>query len=398
MTAVSKAAAPVYAAACIVCGAPAPVPVLEVPHVVVETSRLWKSREYAESAQTRVIHLAFCASCGHVFNLSFDRTAVVYDGNYEASQMFSPKFRDYAVGLARALVDSYGLFGKHVIEIGGGKGDFLRLICKSGDNQGTNIDPGAPVTDLDDLGDITHVAEYYGDHHSGLAGDLYCTRHTLEHVWDPAEFVRRLRRAIGRRRIPVYIEVPSMNYVIRDDAIFELIYPHCSYFTRHSLTRLCSNAGFEVLQLREEFDGQFLGAWLIPRTGTGSSSIYVAEVEDLSEAVRQFAQRFRAKVRAMQMKLERCARNHRRVVMWGAGAKAVTFTNLADRGKQIEYLVDLNPRKVGTYMPKTAQAIVDPAFLREYRPDVVMVTNPVYEDEIRHSLEDLGVRADIEFV
>jgi hypothetical protein len=387
------------ALSCIVCGVPAPESIIEIPNIVVETSRLWSTREYAESAQARTIELGFCTSCGHIFNLTFDPSAVVYDQSYEASQMFSPKFRDYANGLANDLIHSHGLFGKHILEIGGGRGDFLRLVCEKGGNQGSNVDPGAPKTkDTNDQDDIEHYAEYYGEQHAHLAKDLVISRHTLEHVWHPDEFVRQLRRSIGKRRVPVYIEVPNMEYILRRNAVFEIIYPHCSYFSRHSLMRLCGNAGFEVLEMRDEFDGQFLGAWLAPRTGTGSRTLHVAEIASVSSAVGEFTRRFNSIIRTMQQKLDACAQEHKRVVMWGAGAKAVTLTNLADREKQIEFLVDVNPRKVGTFMPRTAQRIVDPEFLKDVAPDVVMVTNRVYELEIRQSLSDLGVKAEVELV
>jgi hypothetical protein len=385
------------ASACIVCGVPAPEPIIEISNIVVETSKIWSTREHAAAAQTSTLELGFCTSCGHIFNLTFDPDAVAYDQSYEASQMFSPRFRDYASGLADALIHSHGLFGKRVLEIGGGKGDFLRLICESGSNEGINIDPSAPQSDASGDG-IEHIAAYYGDEHRDLAADLVVTRHTLEHIWHPDMFVRQLRRAIGKRHVPVYIEVPNMEYILRENAVFELIYPHCSYFTRHSLMRLCGNAGFEVLEMRDEFGGQFLGAWLAPRTGTGSRTMYVAGLEELTVLAREFARHFAATIRALQEKLNSCAETHQRVIMWGAGAKAVTLTNLADKTRQIEYLVDVNPRKVGTFMPKSAQPIVDPGFLREHRPDVVMLTNAVYADEIRESLHGLGVAAAIELV
>jgi hypothetical protein len=386
------------ASACIVCGVPAPEPILEISDIVVETSRLWSTREYAEAAQMRNLELGFCTSCGHVFNLTFDPTAVEYDHGYEASQMFSPRFRAYADGLADALIQSHGIFEKRVMEIGGGKGDFLRLMCEKASNEGINIDPGAPLQSPAGDEALTHIAAYYGDEHVGLTADLVITRHTLEHIWQPAAFVRQLRRAIGNRRVPVYIEVPNMEYILRENAVFELIYPHCSYYTRNSLMRLCGNAGFEVLELRDEFEGQFLGAWLSPRVGTGSRTMHMADIEELSSAVRTFARRFAATIRHTQERLAACGSMHQRVVMWGAGAKAVTLTNLADKGRQIEYLVDVNPRKVGTFMPKTAQAIVEPSFLRESAPDVVMLTNAAYESEIRQELEHLGIAPEVELV
>jgi hypothetical protein len=46
-------------------------------------------------------------------------------------------------------------------------------------------------------------------------------------------------------------------------------------------------------------------------------------------------------------------------------------------------------------MPTTGQRIIAPAFLEEYRPDVVIVMNPIYRDEIEHDLDRMALRPEI---
>jgi hypothetical protein len=62
--------------------------------------------------------------------------------------------------------------------------------------------------------------------------------------------------------------------------------------------------------------------------------------------------------------------------------------------RAIECVVDINPRKQGRYVAGTGQRIVPPEFLRDYRPGVIIVMNPVYRDEIREMTERLGVTAE----
>ena len=82
-----------------------------------------------------------------------------------------------------------------------------------------------------------------------------------------------------------------------------------------------------------------------------------------------------------------------RVVVWGGGAKGVTFLNTLKTQDQIEYVVDINPRKQGRYVPGTGQQIVPPEFLRDYQPDVVIVMNPIYKSEIEQIIKGLGLTA-----
>jgi hypothetical protein len=58
---------------------------------------------------------------------------------------------------------------------------------------------------------------------------------------------------------------------------------------------------------------------------------------------------------------------------------------------QIRYVVDINPRKQGKYVPGTGQQIVAPEFLREYRPEVLILANTVYKSEIQKTVKALGI-------
>jgi hypothetical protein len=82
-------------------------------------------------------------------------------------------------------------------------------------------------------------------------------------------------------------------------------------------------------------------------------------------------------------------------VLWGSGSKGVAFLTTLGVGESIDYAVDINPHRQGSYMPTTGQRIVAPAFLAEYRPDVVIIMNPVYRDEIARDLERMALRPEV---
>ena len=85
-----------------------------------------------------------------------------------------------------------------------------------------------------------------------------------------------------------------------------------------------------------------------------------------------------------------------KVVMWGGGSKAVAFLSTLEAyrapiAKRIKCVVDINPRRQGTYLPAVVQKIVAPAELRELKPDLVLVMNPVYEQEICETVCAMGL-------
>jgi hypothetical protein len=57
--------------------------------------------------------------------------------------------------------------------------------------------------------------------------------------------------------------------------------------------------------------------------------------------------------------------------------------------------VDINPRKQGKFIAGSGQEIVAPDFLRTYRPDLVIVMNPIYQEEIGRELAQMGVSAQL---
>jgi hypothetical protein len=82
------------------------------------------------------------------------------------------------------------------------------------------------------------------------------------------------------------------------------------------------------------------------------------------------------------------------VFVWGAGAKGVTFCNLADPDcSHVTAVVDVNPAKQGKFLPGTGHAIVSPADAKN--AVAVLVLNPNYFAEVRSAAECLGLRAEV---
>jgi hypothetical protein len=84
-------------------------------------------------------------------------------------------------------------------------------------------------------------------------------------------------------------------------------------------------------------------------------------------------------------------------VVWGAGAKGVTFLNLLrlTAGSGVDWVVDINPRKQGHFAPLMGQRIVGPDFLLENPPQLVIVLNPEYELEVRSMINDRGIDCEV---
>lgn len=384
---------------CRVCSSPEIEMFFEIPEFPTLSSVLLSTPEAARQWPKAPIRLGFCHDCGWIGNTAFDVGLLSYGEHYENSLHHSAVFQRYADRLARHLLRRFHLYGKDVIEIGCGQGDFLHTLCRLGENRGVGFDPAFSPERARPNGrhDIRFVRDYYSPTYKDYCCDFLCCRHVLEHIDDPKAFLGNIRSALdGRPKAKLYFEVPSALYTLRDMGIWDPIYEHHSYFSRQALRRLFATSGFRVLSLRERYAGQFLclDAALAPAGGDNSRTA-ARHLLRLGRDVRRFAGVYRRKVERRRSWLRAARRSGRKVVLWSAGTRAVNFLNVFREEPAIEFVVDLNPFKQGMFIPGTGQRIVSPEFLRAYRPDAVLIVNPIYRREIAAKLDALGLDSEV---
>jgi len=387
----APATSTLHAVACPACGGDAMRVFFEQQDIPVFCNVLHATREEARNAPRGNMRLAWCDDCGMVHNLAFDPGLMQYDVQYENSLHFSPRFAAYAEELEKDLIQRYNLRNKQIVEIGCGKGDFLLSICKRGDNRGLGFDPS--YEGPQNIDNVRFIQDYYAPRWSHLPADMVICRHVLEHIPSPREFLSDLHDTLAdRRHTAIFFEVPNLLYTLRDMGIWDLIYEHCNYFSPTALCRVFEKAGLNPLRTREVYGGQFLT--IEAAIGGRISQPDPAE----TGVVDAFDAHYRTKVAHWNDRLARLLQAGRHVAVWGAGSKGVTFINTLDCGNQIQYVVDINPRKVGRFIAGAGQKIINPTMLPKNEGVAVLVMNPLYRDEIAAQLSQLDDRADVEIV
>ena len=370
----------------------------EALSVPVNSVLLLSSREQALTFPTGDIRLGFCEVCGFIYNTSFDRLLVEYSSRCEETQGFSPFFREWHEGLARRLIERYSLRAKNIVEIGCGKGEFLALLCDLGNNRGIGFDPAyIPERTAPESASRVHfISDFYSEKNSALHADFLCCKMTLEHISDTADFIRMVRGSVqDSPDTCVFFQVPDVLRVLEEEAFWDIYYEHCSYFSAGSLARLFRRSGFDVLDVGREYNDQYVT--IEARTGNGPGSLLAAEddLENLKTFVQTFATRVPRRIAEWRKRLEGFRQKGLKTVVWGAGSKGVTFLSTLDVPGAVEYVVDINPHMSAHYMARTGLEIVQPFVLRDYRPDVVVVMNPVYRQEIIAELATLGLKPEV---
>jgi SAM-dependent methyltransferase len=339
----------------------------------------------AMAAERGTIDLVACRACGHIFNRTFEPARVAYTQDYENSLDMSNRHRAHTEAIVRSLIERHRLRDKIVVEIGCGSGNLLRQLCAHGANHGTGYDPSQPSQPRAPVGagSVEIIGAYFADSEPHEA-DAICAQHVLEHLPRPVETLHQARRRLVPGGLG-YFEVPNSDVIFGALNIWDLTYEHVSYFSARSLGRALDDAGFSPLRLDSTFGGQYLDAEAVAER---RPAIALPETN-----FNRFPERFARIMTFWRSQLAEWAATRQRVVLWGAGTKAVSFLNMlgVHVKKGVDYVVDINPRKSSRYVPGTGQRIVAPDFLRDYRPDRIIIMNSEYRNEITAQLSELQV-------
>jgi SAM-dependent methyltransferase len=370
-------------------GARAEVPILQ--------NRLYPSQEAARQAKRGTLDMRGCRSCGFVWNSAFDPDLIVYDGDYDNDQTHSPAFSAHVEERARDVIGALPVTEPiDYLEVGCGQGGFVELVADmAGDRlrSAAGFDPAWRGEDGGMLGRARMFRCYFDAETSRRldhAPNLVASRHTIEHVPDPVDFLKAIRAALGEASgARIFIETPSISWIIENQAMQDFFYEHCSIFSPQALAAALQLAGFGEENVKTIFGGQYLWAEAVASTPVDRGSLSfkadgaLADMESLrSRFVAHWREQLDEALKAGP------------VALWGAGAKGVTFALMIDpEGERIDHIIDVNPGKQNLHVACTGLKVLSPAGAAGRRPATIFVMNPNYMDEIRSMAGACGIAA-----
>ncbi|MBK5284699.1 MAG: methyltransferase domain-containing protein [Bacteroidia bacterium] len=334
-----------------------PVPVFQ--------NKVFLTREAALDMTLAPVTLVQSLASGFVFNGTFGSVDMNYDSDYQNEQGNSEYFQQHLKSVIDLLDNKELLTGK-IIEIGCGKGYFLTILKQRNKNV-TGFDPAYEGTDK------AIIKDYYSSKYSNLKADLIVLRHTLEHIPKPLEFIQQIATA-NQRRGKIYIEVPTFDWISEHQAVEDIFYEHCNYFTMDTLKLIFHKSFCEHV-----FNGQYLAL--------------IADLKDVKEEIDRnkflpMKINFRSKINEYSQLVS----TERNLAIWGGGAKGSTFVNLVDKNREkIKCVIDINKKKQHCYVGGTGHLIVPPSEIKSLDVKTILVMNSNYLSEIKNIINGLSV-------
>ena len=350
--------------------------------VPILQNRVYETAEEAKAVA--VGELEICVEEGFGWNDKFNESLINYDDQYNNS-VPSSIFDAYYDRIADYLASRYDLTSTPVVDVGCGKGTFLKRMADRYKFEGFGIDPSYEGPSK--VGNLTFIRQEFHKDHVDFEPSLVLCRHTLEHISHPTAFLTDIISAFPKHiEFPLFCEVPDLNWIIEQKSWWDFCYEHVNYFSSSSFGRCLKNAGCREVKVTPEFGGQYLWAEGIVNSNAPEDEDDIQELPATTN--------MNADVEEMIQKAKQLSHS-RKLVIWGMATKGVMYAIHARSHKvHISYGVDINIQKQGKFAPVSGLKIDAPEDLPANESYAVICMNPNYKSEIVSHLE----RMDLDFM
>ena len=364
---------------------------LLIRNIPTTQNLLYKTREEALAALIGDVDLRMCKNCSFIYNHAFIEEKVVYSADYDNNQSYSDVFKDYISKQIDWLIENYIKKDDVIAEIGCGKGYYIfELLEKAASKKvkcGYGFDSTYTGAESVDSINLKYFRNYYSERYKYINPNVVILRHVIEHISNPIEFFKPIYESLNENTI-LFIETPNVDWILKNNIIYDFFYEHCSYYNQSSIAKLLEQIGFKILEIKDDFGGQYMWVVAVVKKtqtkqmfagGGASNSNYLYNRKLFEENIKK--------------ELDNLYSNGINTALWGAGAKGITFVNLFDKKNNfIRCLIDINEDKKNKYVANTGHIVIPPSDISKYGIGKIFIMNANYSCEINGELHRLNLK------
>jgi hypothetical protein len=339
-----------------------------------------------------------CDQCFLVQIDEYKKSDAIFDDEYVYFSSFSTSWLAHAKKYTEKMIDRFG-FSKdsQVIEIASNDGYLLQYF-KEKNISVLGIEPTANTAKVARNKGIESITEFFGTSlakkliSAGRRADLLLGNNVLAHVPDIVDFVSGMKLVLKEEGV-ITMEFPHLMQLVDNNQFDTIYHEHFSYLSFYTVKQIFNSQGLELFDVEEI------------TTHGGSLRIYGKHIEDSSKVVSEnvnlllekeigkgmntlrYYEDFQKKALGVKLGftgfLTQQKLLNKKVAGYGAAAKGNTLLNYCGiKNDQIEYVVDANPHKQNKWLPASHIPVVNEAYLKETKPDYVVIFPWNLKDEI----------------
>lgn len=370
------------------CGAELVLPLIDLGSAPPSNAYLTEQTLHAPEKYFPLRVLA-CTECWLVQTEDYAGADELFSADYAYFSSFSTTWLKHAEQYVTDMVQRFSLDAtSYIVEVAANDG-YLLQYAKARGIPCLGVEPTTSTANAARAKGIEIVEEFFGVRLArdlvvqGKRADLTAANNVLAHVPDINDFVAGFATLLKPTGVSTF-EFPHLLRLVSENQFDTIYHEHYSYLSLTAVKRIFELNGLSVFDVEK-----------LPTHG-GSLRVYAQRkdfgVREISQnvaallaheaaagmATPEFYTGFQAKANQVKNNflsfLIEANRTGKTVAGYGAAAKGNTLLNYAGvRPDLLPYVVDRNPAKQDKFLPGCRIPIVAEAYLKQTRPDYVVI-------------------------
>ena len=348
-----------------------------------------KKNELSKKELYFPLNVLVCRGCWLVQTEDFANAEDLFNNEYAYFSSYSSSWLKHAEKYCSSIVNKLNLNSNSlVIEVASNDGYLLQFF-KEKNISCIGVEPTKSTAAASRKKGIKTITEFFGSNlaiklkKSNKIADLMIANNVLAHVPDINDFLIGFSILLKNTGVATF-EFPHLINLIQKNQFDTIYHEHFSYLSLTSIDSIMKKNNLEIFDVKKlATHGGSLRVYVQKKYG--GNKIITKRVFDLLESEDslgiksvKFYNGFFKKSTLIKNEfisfLNIKKKQGKKVAAYGAAAKGNTLLNYAGiKDDLIAYIVDKNPSKQNKYMPGSHIKIVDEEYLKEDKPDFIII-------------------------